>query len=144
MLDPIAQFADTIRGAASAGAPLRIRGGGTKDFYGQSLVGDVLDARAYSGIVDYDPTELYVTVRAGTSLAELESALAAKGQWLAFEPPHFSPGATVGGAIASGLAGPRRQAAGGVRDFVLGVRVLDGRCYDLFFGCQVMKNFACE
>ena len=142
MTGSVSHFADTIRAAASAGAPLRIRGGGTKDFYGQSLVGDVLDTRAYSGVVDYDPTELYVTARAGTSLAELESTLAAKGQWLAFEPPQFAPGATVGGAIASGLAGPRRQAAGAVRDFVLGVRVLDGRGDDLAFGGQVMKNVA--
>ena len=142
MTDCAARFADEIRAAAAAGAPLRIRGGGTKDFYGQTLEGRVLDTRACSGVVDYDPTELYVTVRAGTPLAELESALAGNGQWLAFEPPHFAPGATVGGAIASGLAGPRRQASGGVRDFVLGVRVLDGRGDDLVFGGQVMKNVA--
>jgi glycolate oxidase FAD binding subunit len=142
MSDALRHFADTVRAAASAGTPLRIRGGGTKDFYGQSLAGEVLDTRAYAGIVDYDPTELYVTVRAGTPLAELESALAEKGQGLAFEPPHFAPGATVGGAVASGLAGPRRQAAGGVRDFVLGVRMLDGRGDDLVFGGQVMKNVA--
>ncbi|MCU0805052.1 MAG: glycolate oxidase subunit GlcE [Burkholderiales bacterium] len=142
MTDAIARFADTLRAAASAGTPLRIRGGGTKDFYGRAPAGQVLDTRAYSGIVDYDPTELYVTVRAGTPLAELENALSAQGQWLAFEPPHFAAGGTVGGAIASGLAGPRRQAAGGVRDFVLGVRILDGRGDDLFFGGQVMKNVA--
>jgi len=142
MSDVLQGFAETIRAAASAGTPLRIRGGGTKDFYGQSFAGELLDTRAHSGIVDYDPTELYVTVRAGTPLADLESALAAKGQWLAFEPPHLAPGGTVGGAIAAGLAGPRRQAAGGVRDFILGVRVLDGRGDDLSFGGQVMKNVA--
>jgi glycolate oxidase FAD binding subunit len=71
-----------------------------------------------------------VTARAGTPLAELAATLAEKGQWLAFEPPHFGPAATVGGMLASGLSGPRRQAVGAVRDFVLGVKLLNGlaRC----------------
>ncbi|MCX7893227.1 MAG: glycolate oxidase subunit GlcE [Burkholderiales bacterium] len=142
MSDELQRLADSIRAAAAARSPLRIRGGGTKDFYGQALAGDLLDTRGYAGIVDYDPTELYATVRAGTPLAALEAALGERGQMLAFEPPRFAPGGTVGGAVASGLAGPRRQAAGGVRDFVLGVRMLDGRGDDLFFGGQVMKNVA--
>jgi glycolate oxidase FAD binding subunit len=121
---------------------LRLRGGGTKDFYGQALEGEVLDTRDYTGIVAYEPTELVVTVRCGTPLVELEAALRAQGQQLAFEPPHFGPGATVGGMVAAGLSGPRRQAAGAVRDFVLGVRMLDGRGDDLSFGGQVMKNVA--
>jgi glycolate oxidase FAD binding subunit len=121
---------------------LRLRGGGTKDFYGQALEGEVLDTRAYAGIVAYEPTELVITVRCGTPLAELEAALRAQGQHLAFEPPHFGPGATVGGMLAAGLSGPRRQAAGAVRDFVLGVRMLDGRGDDVSFGGQVMKNVA--
>ena len=136
------QFVDRIRGAAAAKTPLRLRGGGTKDFYGQLLVGEVLDTRAYTGIIAYDPTELVITARCGTPLAELEAALGAQGQQLAFEPPHFGPGATVGGMIAAGLSGPRRAAAGAVRDFVLGVRMLDGHGNDLSFGGQVMKNVA--
>jgi glycolate oxidase FAD binding subunit len=144
--DPLAQLAEAIRAAAGDGRPLRIRGGGTKDFYGQSLEGEILETRGYAGIVAYDSTELVVTVRGGTPLAELEAALAEKNQMLAFEPPRFahsgSSGATVGGAIAAGLAGPRRAAAGAVRDFVLGVRLLDGRGQDLSFGGQVMKNVA--
>jgi len=140
--DALNSLAETIRAAAADSRPLRIRGGGTKDFYGQSLAGDVLDTRAYAGVVAYDPTELVITVRGGTSLAEVEATLAGKGQMLAFEPPHFAPGATIGGAVAAGLAGPRRAAAGGVRDFVLGVRILDGRGQDLSFGGQVMKNVA--
>jgi glycolate oxidase FAD binding subunit len=140
--DPLASLADAIRAAAADGRRLRIRGGGTKDFYGQALAGEVLDTRGCVGIVDYDPTELVVTVRGGTPLAELESALAEKKQMLAFEPPHFGAGATVGGAVASGLAGPRRASAGSVRDFVLGVRLLDGRGQDLSFGGRVMKNVA--
>ena len=87
---------------------------------------------AYSGVVDYEPTELVVTVRCGTSLAELERVLAERGQMLAFEPPHFGE-ATIGGAIAAGLSGPRRATSGAARDFVLGVRVIDGRGQDLSF-----------
>ena len=166
--------------AARDGSPLRLRGGGSKDFYGGPLAGEVLDTTGHAGIVAYEPTELVVTVRSGTPLAELEAALAEQGQMLAFEPPHFSlpspaggrgiegeggvpsplaplplagegnvvsasPGerwATVGGAVAAGLSGPRRVAAGSVRDFVLGVQILDGKGEVLNFGGQVMKNVA--
>ena len=132
----------TIRKAAEARTPLRIRGGGTKDFYGGQPVGDILETQVYAGIVDYDPTELVLVARAGTSLAAIESAMRARGQMLAFEPPHFGEGATLGGAVASGLSGPRRPYAGAVRDVVLGVRVLDGIGDDLSFGGRVMKNVA--
>ncbi len=144
--DALRTFADTIRAAAAGGKRLRIRGGGTKDFYGQALEGEILDTRAYAGVVAYDPTELVITVRGGTPLAEVERVLAEKRQMLAFEPPHFaqfgSGAATIGGAVAAGLSGPRRVAAGAVRDFVLGVRVMDGRGADLTFGGRVMKNVA--
>jgi glycolate oxidase FAD binding subunit len=138
----IARYAGQIRSAAADRKPLRLRGGGTKDFYGQNLTGELLDTRAYAGIVAYEPTELVITARCGTPLAELEAVLRAEGQQLAFEPPHFGAGATVGGMVAAGLSGPRRAAAGAVRDFVLGVRMLDGRGDDLSFGGQVMKNVA--
>jgi glycolate oxidase FAD binding subunit len=142
MQDVIEQFADRIRSAAAAKKTLRLRGGGTKDFYGQVLDGEALDTRAYVGVVAYEPTELVITARCGTALAELESVLRVEGQHLAFEPPHFGSGATVGGMVAVGLSGPSRQCAGAVRDFVLGVRMLDGRGDDLSFGGQVMKNVA--
>jgi glycolate oxidase FAD binding subunit len=142
MHELIEGYADRIRSAAAEKKPLRLRGGGTKDFYGQALAGEVLDTRDYAGIIAYEPTELVITVRCGTPLAELEAALRAEGQQLAFEPPHFGPGATVGGMLAAGLSGPRRACAGAVRDFVLGVRMLDGRGDDLSFGGQVMKNVA--
>ena len=142
MQEIIQGYAEQIRSAAADKKPLRLRGGGTKDFYGQGLAGEPLDTRAYAGIVAYEPTELVVTARCGTPLAELEAALHAAGQQLAFEPPHFGAQATVGGMVAAGLSGPRRQAAGAVRDFVLGVRMLDGRGDDLTFGGQVMKNVA--
>lgn len=130
-----------IRNAHASHTPLRIRGGGSKDFYGAMLAGEVLDVAGYRGIVAYEPTELYVTAKCGTPLAELEAVLAEKGQMLAFEPPHFSR-ATVGGCVAAGLSGPRRQQAGAVRDFVLGVTLVDGTGQVLDFGGQVMKNVA--
>jgi glycolate oxidase FAD binding subunit len=150
-----------IREAAADGGKLRPRGGGSKDFYGGPLVGEVLDTREWSGIVAYEPTELVITARAGTPLAEIEAALAARGQMLAFEPPRFlaaregraapatsaaaggvSCNSTLGGVVAAGLAGPRRQQAGSVRDYVLGVRLIDGRGELLHFGGEVMKNVA--
>ncbi|MBI3531971.1 MAG: glycolate oxidase subunit GlcE [Burkholderiales bacterium] len=136
---------ECVRAAAAAGTPLRIRGGGSKDFYGQTLQGDLLDTRPLAGIVSYEPSELVVTVRAGTALAELEAVLAEKGQYLPFEPPHFASGgaaATVGGMVAAGLNGPARASVGAVRDYVLGVQMLNGRAELLTFGGQVMKNVA--
>jgi glycolate oxidase FAD binding subunit len=139
---------DQVRSAATHQKPLRIRGGGTKDFLGQHVdpACEVLDTRPLSGIVSYEPTELVVTARAGTPLAELEAALAEKGQCLAFEPPHFGAtnagAATVGGMVAAGLSGPARASVGAVRDFVLGAQLLNGRAELLTFGGQVMKNVA--
>jgi len=141
--DPVlAELRDRVRAAAAARRPLCIRGGGTKDFYGEPLVGDPLDMRGLRGIVNYEPTELVVSVRCGTSLAEVEAALAERGQMLAFEPPAFGPSATIGGVVAAGLSGPRRASAGAVRDFVLGATLLDASGNVLRFGGQVMKNVA--
>ena len=137
----LAQIADALRDAHDRQVALRIRGGGSKDFYGGLLAGEVLDLSGHRGIVDYEPTELYVTAKCGTPLAEIEAALAERGQMLAFEPPRFA-GATLGGCIAAGLSGPRRMQVGAVRDFVLGVKLVDGRGQVLNFGGQVMKNVA--
>ena len=138
--------------AAADGRPLRLRGGGSKDFYGGMLSGELLDTSGYRGIVAHEPTELYLTARCGTPLAEVEAQLAEGGQMLPFEPPcalgrgegAVGQGgtATVGGTLAAGLSGPRRQQAGAVRDFVLGVKLIDGRGQVLEFGGQVMKNVA--
>jgi glycolate oxidase FAD binding subunit len=138
----IDHLAATIREAAAHKRPLCVRGGGTKDFYGGAIRGQELNTGEYRGIVSYEPTELVITARAGTPLAEVEAALEEKGQMLAFEPPHFGPRATIGGCVAAGLSGPRRAYAGALRDFLLGVRMLDGRGTDLTFGGQVMKNVA--
>ncbi|MBL8383934.1 MAG: glycolate oxidase subunit GlcE [Burkholderiales bacterium] len=141
-----AGLVDAVKSAGAHGRALRVRGGGSKDFYGQALEGDVLDTRAVRGIVAHEPTELVLTARGGTPLAEVEDVLARAGQMLPFEPPHFGPGATIGGAVAAGLAGPRRAATNGytgaIRDFVLGVTLLDGRGEVLRFGGRVMKNVA--
>ena len=142
----LAPITERVRAAAADQTPLRIRGGGTKDFHGLALHGEVLDTRALRGIVSYEPSELVVTVRAGTPLAELEAVLAEQGQCLPFEPPHFaktaSDSATVGGMVAAGLSGPARASVGAVRDYLLGVTLLNGKAELLTFGGQVMKNVA--
>ncbi len=138
----VEEFQDRIRAAAAGKKALRLRGGGTKDFYGNALAGEILDTRGYAGIVAYEPTELVVTARCGTPLSELEGMLEENRQCLPFEPPHFGAGATTGGCVAAGLSGPRRAAAGALRDFVLGVKLVDGRGQALVFGGQVMKNVA--
>ena len=138
--------ADSLRerivDAAARRAPLRLRGGGTKDFYGGVPRGELLDLRAYAGVVSYEPTELVVTARCGTPLVELEETLGRSGQFLPFEPPRFGDAATLGGCIAAGLSGPRRASAGALRDYVLGARVIDGQGRVLAFGGQVVKNVA--
>ena len=157
--DPELQgLVDRVLTARANGTQLCIRGGGSKAFYGEAAVGEVLDTRALQGTPSYEPTELVVTTRCGTPLAELEALLATKGQCLPFEPPHFVTtsthvgkhvgkeaaecGATVGGMVAAGLAGPSRAAVGSVRDYVLGATMLNGRGEVLTFGGQVMKNVA--
>jgi glycolate oxidase FAD binding subunit len=155
-----ADLVERIRSAAKTGAQLRIRGGGTKDFYGQSLQGEILDTTGLTGISSYEPSELVVTVKAGTPLAELEAALAEKNQCLPFDPPHFEKlwgtaaepinilpvfaraQTTVGGMVAAGLSGPSRASSGGVKDFILGVNMVNGKGEELRFGGTVMKNVA--
>lgn len=165
--DLIAQICRRVAEAAASKTGLRIRGGGTKDFYGRAPQGEPLELSGYSGIVAYEPKELVLTVRAGTALAEVEEALARSRQMLPFEPPHFDrprprqqhsgagsvadpighpPArvgqATIGGTVAAGLSGPRRPYAGSVRDFVLGTRIVNGKGEDLSFGGRVIKNVA--
>ncbi|MDH1702044.1 glycolate oxidase subunit GlcE [Comamonas terrigena] len=143
----LSQIIERVRAASQAATPqaLRIQGGGSKDFLGLELRGEALDVRPLQGIVEYEPSELVVTVRAGTPLAALEQVLAERGQALAFEPPHFARQgrqATVGGMVAAGLSGPARASVGAVRDYVLGIEILNGKAELLRFGGQVMKNVA--
>jgi glycolate oxidase FAD binding subunit len=136
------ELVERVRAARVHRSALRVRAGGTKDFYGNPPRGELFDPRAYCGIISYEPSELVVTVRCGTGLAELEAELDRHGQMLPFEPPHFADGATVGGCVAAGLSGPRRAAVGAVRDFVLGAKLLDGCAQVLRFGGTVIKNVA--
>ena len=168
--DPALQrLIEQVREAAASGTALDIAGGLTKAFYGGPRVGELLDVQPLAGISSYEPSELVVTARAGTPLAELEAVLAAQGQCLPFEPPRFTApgrsaatgnaavgdvhgaavgavhgtvGGTVGGMVAAGLSGPSRAAVGGLRDYVLGATLLNGRADVLSFGGQVIKNVA--
>lgn len=138
-----AELAEAYR----AGQPILLQGGGTHDFYGNPWPADRgeptrIDCRRYAGVVHYDPSELVVTVRAGTPLAELEALLARHGQCLAFEPPHFAPGGSVGGMVATGLSGPRRLSMGAVRDYILGTVLVSPGGEVMRFGGEVMKNVA--
>lgn len=135
------ELAGAVR-AASRGSPLQVAGGGSKRFYGRAPRGEPLAVAGHRGIVSYEPTELVLTARAGTPLREIESALAANDQMLAFEPPHFGDNATLGGTIACGFSGPRRPYVGSARDFVLGIKLINGKGEILSFGGQVMKNVA--
>ncbi len=136
------RLVEQVRSACDHKTALEIRAGGTKHFYGGAPRGELLDITPLTGVTSYEPSELVVTARAGTKLAALEAELAEQGQCLPFEPPRFAPGGTVGGMVAAGLSGPARAAVGAVRDYVLGVTVLNGRAEMLTFGGQVMKNVA--
>ena len=136
------RLTEQIRAAAERQRPLRICGGGSKDFYGGALQGEILETTGLTGIVDYEPTELVITARAGTLLTTIERTLSTREQMLAFEPPSFGARATIGGAVACGLSGPRRAYRGALRDFVLGVQLIDGRGELLRFGGRVIKNVA--
>jgi glycolate oxidase FAD binding subunit len=143
MLNDIStQLQDRVRAAAASATPLCIAGGDSKAFYGRAPVGERLEVREYQGIVNYEPTELVISARAGTPLRLIEDTLAGEQQMLAFEPPHFGEAATLGGTIACNLSGPRRAYAGAARDFVLGTRVINGKAEVLAFGGEVMKNVA--
>jgi len=131
-----------VRNAFLERTPLRIQAGNSKHFLGNPAEGELLDVRPHSGIISHEPTELVLTARAGTPLSGVEEALAQQGQMLSFEPPHFGGEATIGGAIAAGLGGPRRPWGGAPRDLVLGVKLLNGEGQVLSFGGQVMKNVA--
>lgn len=131
-----------VQQASKQGEPLRIVGGGSKDFMGRVAQGEPVNMAEHSGIVSYQPIELVLTARAGTALIEIEAALGEHNQMLAFEPPLFAGRATIGGTLAAHLSGPSRPWGGSVRDHVLGIRLINGRAEHLRFGGQVMKNVA--
>jgi len=147
MKDISAALQQQVMDALQDATPLDIVGGNSKSFLGRSenafqTRAMQIDVSAHRGIVDYDPRELVITALSGTTLKEIEAALAEKNQMLAFEPPHFGDAATLGGTIACGLSGPRRPYNGSARDFVLGCKLMNGRGEIMEFGGQVMKNVA--
>ena len=136
------ELATSVVQAVANGTALQIVGGGSKSFYGNPVEAEALEVGPHTGVIDYDPAELVITLRAGCKLAQVEALLAENNQMLGFEPLHLGDDATIGGAVATGLAGPRRAYAGGVRDFILGVKLLSGRGEVLNFGGRVLKNVA--
>ncbi|MEI5997907.1 glycolate oxidase subunit GlcE [Paraburkholderia bengalensis] len=140
--DDTNRLIDRVRQAIANQEPLRIRGSNSKHTLGRRVDGVDIDTRSNCGIVSYDPSELVITARSGTPLSEVNAVLDAANQMLPAEPPTFGGMATIGGAVASGLSGPRRPWAGSLRDFVLGCRVVTGEGRHLRFGGQVMKNVA--
>jgi len=139
--DRTEQFVDQVRDALATKTPINIVGGNSKHFLGRSLAANSLNTTEHAGVVSYEPTELVVTVRAGTSMRVLNSLLNDNGQMLPFEPPVLDTG-TIGGVLACGLSGPARPFAGAARDYVLGMRVINGQAQTLRFGGEVMKNVA--
>ncbi len=133
---------DQVKDAYGERRILQICGGGSKDWYGNPAQGSVIDVSGHRGIVEYEPAELVLTAKAGTTLEEIETVLAANNQMLSFEPPHYGDSATLGGTLACGMSGARRPYSGSARDAVLGVQIIDGRGDLLNFGGKVIKNVA--
>ncbi len=137
---------DSIKGhvlnAVEQSKPLKIVGGNSKEFLGRATTGTLVDISDYSGIISYEPTELFITARAGTLLSDINNTLSKQGQMLAFDPPNISDKTTIGGVVATGLSGSRRPYSGSVRDYILGIRCINGLGKELTFGGQVMKNVA--
>ena len=142
--DISAELQQQVQSSIDLHSPLLIRGGGSKSFYGRPPVetSNILELKGHTGVIDYDPTELAITLRAGTRLQDLESLLAEKQQMLSFEPPQFNKNSTIGGVVSAGIAGPRRAFAGSIRDSILGVEIINGDGKIVHFGGQVMKNVA--
>ncbi len=136
------QLQQQIQRAFERATALRIVGGNSKELYGRSVSGETLNVADHRGILNYEPTELVITARAGTPLNEIEQLLDDYGQMLAFEPPASGDTATIGGTIACNLSGPRRAYAGAARDFLLGCKIINGKGEILSFGGEVMKNVA--
>ena len=143
MADNTQALVAAVAQASASKTPVYIAGGNTKrDMLGRRCEAKPLDLSGHRGIVDFQPSELVITVRAGTPLVDIERTLAPEGLCMAFDPPQFDGIATVGGTLACNLSGPSRPWAGSIRDAVLGVRLINGRAELLKFGGQVMKNVA--
>ncbi len=140
--DETSAIQQAVSHAIASETALQITAGNSKSFYARAPQGKQLSISGHQGIVNYHPSELVITARTGTRLSDIEQLLAEQGQMLAFEPPYFSPSATLGGCIAAGFSGARRPFTGSVRDFVLGCKIINGKGELLSFGGEVMKNVA--
>ena len=138
----MSQLVEDLRKRLAAKERVAVVGGNTKSFLGGRLLDEPVSMQEHSGIVNYEPTELVLTAKSGTSLRDIESCLKDARQMLPFEPPQFGAETTIGGVMASGLSGPRRIHLGSARDCVLGVRLINGLGQHLKFGGEVMKNVA--
>jgi len=137
------EIAASVESAYASKTPLNIIGAGTKSFLGQQAENlTPLRVTGHTGIIEYDPAELVLVARAGTPLKDIEEVLGINRQMLGFEPPFVEAGATLGGAVAAGLAGPRRAYAGAVRDFILGAGFVNGKGETITAGGKVIKNVA--
>lgn len=136
------QLQQQIQAAYEQTSALQIIGGDSKKFYGHTISSQELNVSGHNGVLNYEPTELVITARAGTLLSDIEKLLDDNGQMLPFEPPAYSTAATIGGTIACNLSGPRRAYAGAARDFLLGCKIINGKGEILSFGGEVMKNVA--
>ena len=140
------QLQQQVQHAFEQKKALSIIGGNSKAFYGRTderiASAETIDLSGHCGVLNYEPTELVITARAGTPLHEIEKVLEDNGQMLPFEPPAYADSATIGGTIACNLSGPRRAYAGAARDFLLGCKIISGKGEILSFGGEVMKNVA--
>lgn len=142
MDDNIQSLCGTVTNAYQKQQALCIQGSNSKLFYGNEIDAQIISTKNINGIVEYQPSELYITAQAGTPLAVIEATLADHNQMLSFEPPHYTDNATLGGTIACGLSGPRRPYAESIRDCILGTNIINGKGEHLAFGGKVMKNVA--
>ena len=140
--DDSGRLTETIRLCNQKNGRLVIAGHGSKFFLNPNNSKEVLRTTDHTGVIEYEPDELVVTVRSGTSILELRELLREQGQMLPFDPPSYGGRGTIGGAIATGLSGPGRPWYGSLRDSVLGIELVNGVGERLRFGGQVMKNVA--
>jgi len=143
MADHTDALCDAVREAVARRSPLRITGAGSKTgFFGRDVDAAPLDVGGHRGITDYQPDELVISARAGTPVAEMNAALAERGQILPAECPLFGGNATLGGSVACNASGPGRPWRGALRDAILGIQFINGRGELLRYGGSVMKNVA--
>lgn len=141
------ELIEVVADAAASGGKLEIIGGGSKADIGAPREAALLDMNAFSGVIDYDPAELVLTVGAATPLAEIQSLVAQSGQMLAFDPFDHGPlfgrpagAATIGGVLGAGVSGSARLSRGAARDHLLGFRGVSGRGEAFVGGAKVVKN----